>query len=157
MALVVKAEEKDLGPWLILASEVEAIMGPLVSEACFQAALLRTLDLGLAGCVRAGGGPAGAALAGGVLLAVLPAAYNIEWLAVSPSCRRRGVGRALVEWAFTLAGGPGTMTVTTFAPDDPEGGPAREFYAALGFKPAGRSVHLDRQGRTFQVLHRSVP
>lgn len=60
---------------------------------------------------------------------------ELEFLAVRPDFRRRGLAGRLVE---TMAAGfpVGTVvTVTTFREDDPRGAAARGFYRRLGFDP----------------------
>jgi broad specificity phosphatase PhoE/GNAT superfamily N-acetyltransferase len=147
------ARERDIPSWLDLAAEVEPLFGPMVDDPRFHEALRRNVARGTAFCLRAGDGPPGAPLVGGLLLSPHPPQYRIGWLAVSRGWRRRGVGRALVEHAFSLVEPPAEMAVTTFGPDQEEGEPARQFYARLGFVPAEMSAP-GPDGRSRQVYRR---
>jgi GNAT superfamily N-acetyltransferase len=78
--------------WLEIVREVESLFGPMPD---FESALLRNISRGTALCARDVGGQ----VLGGVLLRGAPRT-QISWLAVRPSARRRGVGRALVTEAL---------------------------------------------------------
>jgi broad specificity phosphatase PhoE/GNAT superfamily N-acetyltransferase len=150
---IVSARERDIPSWLDLAAEVEPLFGPMVDDPGFHGALHRNVARGTAFCVRAADGPPGAPLAGGLLFSPHPPQYRIGWLAVSEGWRRRGVGRALVERAFSLVEPPAEMAVTTFGPDLEEGEPARHFYTQLGFVPAEMAAP-GPDGRSRQVYRR---
>lgn len=134
---IAPAEMADIPAWLALAAEVEPLFGPMVADPLFHEALDRAIRRGGALCVREAGGPAGAALLGGLLFSAGRAPlYKIGWLAVAARARRLGIGRRLVAHALSLAAPPATIEVVTFVDGDPEGAPARQLYAALGFAPA---------------------
>jgi ribosomal protein S18 acetylase RimI-like enzyme len=63
----------------------------------------------------------------------------LEALEVRTDCRRRGVGRALVEAAKALTWAAGGGRLETW----PEDGTSTAFYTATGFRPGRRYVALD--------------
>ena len=70
---------------------------------------------------------------------------KIDALFVDPSCHGRGIGRALVDHAASLAG---DLTVDV----NEQNGGARSFYEKLGFRRIGRS-DLDEAGQPYPILH----
>ena len=136
MPCVVHAQSKDIPAWLDLAAEVEPLFGPMVDDPGFLRALHKNVDRGTAFCVREADGPPGVPLIGGLLFSLKPPVYSIGWLAVTRLYRRQGIGRKLVEHAFSLAQRPAEFVVTTFGVDNVEGQPARRFYERMGFHPA---------------------
>jgi GNAT superfamily N-acetyltransferase len=152
---IVCAELQDIPPWLVLAAEVEPLFGPLVEEPGFLRALRRNVERGTALCVRAGDGPPGAPLLGGLLYSPKPPIYTIGWLAVAGTARRSGIGRALVEHVFRLAELPAEFVVTTFGADRAEGLPARRFYERMGFHPA-ESAPDGPEGGSRQIFRRQM-
>jgi putative acetyltransferase len=71
---------------------------------------------------------------------------NIDALFVDPELHGRGIGRALVEHARSVAGDELTVDVN----EQNESGAG--FYERLGFRRIGRS-ELDEQGRPYPLLH----
>jgi GNAT superfamily N-acetyltransferase len=136
---VASAGYRDIARWLELAAEVEDLFGPLLDDPAFYHALLANIERGTAFCVRAGDGPPGAPLLGGLLFSPAHAAQpeaRIGWLAVSEASRRRGVGQLLVEHVLDLVA-PSGVWVVTFGDDDGAAArAARRFYERLGFSPA---------------------
>jgi GNAT superfamily N-acetyltransferase len=124
--------------WCDLAGEVEPLFGaPMAGDEGFRQALARKIDQGLAFCIRAGDGPPGAALCGGLLFSTRQRpVYQIGWLAVAAKWQRMGVGQALVEHALALVRPPAEVIVTTFTAETPGGEAARRFYERLGFAAA---------------------
>jgi ribosomal protein S18 acetylase RimI-like enzyme len=108
--------------------EVEPLFGPMPE---FESALLRNISRGTALCARDTRGQ----VLGGVLLRAAPQT-QISWLAVRPSARRRGVGRALVTEALRRLPAACDVVVDTFGEDNVEGRPARRLYESFGFVPA---------------------
>ena len=153
--LVQRAEPEDMPGWLALAAEVEPLFGPLVNDTGFHGALRKNIARGTAFCVREGDGPPGAPLAGGLLFSPHPPLYRIGWLAVSDACRRRGVGRALLEHALGLVQPPAEITVVTFGEDNAAGRPARRFYERLGFH-AAEPAPAGPEGGSRQVYRRVI-
>lgn len=133
------ARHADLEPWLALAAEVEPLFGPMVRDPAFRRALSRNITRGSAYCIRKDDLPPGAPLAAGLLFSARPPVYRIGWLAVAASCRRCGLGSALVEHAMALVPFSSELIVITFGPDVPGGESARRFYESLGFVPAEMS------------------
>lgn len=70
----------------------------------------------------------------------------IEALFLDPAYLRKGLGRRLVAHAISLRTGDLAVDVNE------QNTAARQFYAALGFAPVGRSA-LDETGRPHPVLH----
>jgi putative acetyltransferase len=70
---------------------------------------------------------------------------KIDALFVDPSCHGRGIGRALVDHAASLAG---DLTVDV----NEQNRGARSFYEKLGFRRIGRS-DLDEAGQPYPILH----
>ena len=70
---------------------------------------------------------------------------KIDALFVDPSCHGRGIGRALVDHAASLAG-----DLAVDVNEQNEG--AFAFYRKLGFRPVGRS-DLDEAGQPYPILH----
>jgi GNAT superfamily N-acetyltransferase len=155
MERVALALPADIPAWRELAAEVESLFGPMVGRPEFEGALARKVARGQALCVRAGGGPPGATLLGGLLWSAHPPRYRIGWLAVTERARRLGVGRRLVTTALAWAAPPATVELTTFGEDHPGGGPARRFYLALGFLPA-EAAPPGPEGGSRQIFRRTV-
>jgi GNAT superfamily N-acetyltransferase len=135
---VISACEDDIPAWLALAREVEELFGATLSrDEQFTSALRRNVQRGTAFCVRAGDGPPGAALLGGLLFSAKHRpVYVLGWLAVTERSRRSGIGQALVAHVMTLIEPPAELIVTSFIEDTPGGEAARQFYLKLGFTPA---------------------
>ena len=70
---------------------------------------------------------------------------KIDTLFVDPSCHGRGIGRALIDHAASLAG---DLTVDV----NEQNTGARSFYEKLGFRRIGRSG-LDEAGQPYPILH----
>jgi GNAT superfamily N-acetyltransferase len=155
MARVVVALPNDFSAWLILAAEVEALLGPMVDAPTFQRALHKHIGRGTAFCVRESDGPPGAPLMGGLLFSPGPPVYRIGWLAVARRHRRQGIARSLVEHILGLAVAPAEFAVTTFGGDNPEGEPARRFYERMGFH-AAEGAPNGPEGGSRQVFRRAV-
>lgn len=130
------AQPEDFSSWLRLAAEVEPLFGPMVDNPDFHLALGRSIERGTAFCIRIEDGPPGSPLLAGMLFFIKPPIYKIGWLAVAQKCRRCGIGKELVEYAFELVKPPAEVIVTTFGPDNDAGKPARLFYEKMGFHPA---------------------
>jgi GNAT superfamily N-acetyltransferase len=153
---VAVAQAEDLPAWLRLAAGVEPLFGPLVGEPRFEEALQRNIERGTAYCVREDNGPPGTPLQGGLLFSPKPPKYTIGWLAVAERWRRRGVGRALVEYVVALVQPPAKLVVTTFGPGNRTGMAARAFYEQMGFEPAGAAPD-GPDGSPRQFFRRAIP
>ena len=133
------AAKDDFPNWLVLASEVEYLFGPMVDNRLFHDSLKKCILRGQAFCVREKNGQPGIPLMGALMLAAEPPAYRIGWLAVAQKWRRQGVGRLLVEHVFGLVKPPAEVIVTTFAENDKLGQEAVMFYKNMGFKKSGKA------------------
>lgn len=131
------ANRGDMLFWLSLAGEVEHLFGPMAADESFQNALLLSIDDGNAYCIRR---KEETGLCGGVIID--PANHEIVWLAVSESCRRRGAGSLLLDYAIEHLDHTVSINLVTFADTVPEGRAARELYLKFGFrdrKPVGKN------------------
>ena len=63
---------------------------------------------------------------------------HLALLAVQPGCRRRGIGRELVEWLEASARTAGIFTVQLEMRDHND--EARRFYERLGYRESGRKA-----------------
>jgi ribosomal protein S18 acetylase RimI-like enzyme len=155
MTDVVIAQLEDIPSWLDLAREVEFLFGPMCEAPGFYNALRKNIDRETAFCIREANGPAGVRLLGGLLFSPRPPIYTVGWLAVTQSCRRRGIGRGLMEYAISLVESPAEMVVTTFGADNPDGEPARRFYEELGFRGT-ESAPNGLDGGSRQIFRRTL-
>lgn len=87
---------------------------------------------------RAGGEPAGVLI---LAESDASACWDLAYLGVAPGCRRRGIGRALVEFAVRQAGDAGATTFKLLV--DERNGPAIDLYKSYGFRMVDvREVYL---------------
>jgi [ribosomal protein S18]-alanine N-acetyltransferase len=75
---------------------------------------------------------------------ILAADGEILTLAVTPTCRRQGIGRALLADLFERAWRDGARTIGLEVAADNE--PARRLYESCGFSPSGRRRGYYRRG-----------
>lgn len=130
---IVEATRGDFAAWLLLASEVEHLFGPMVHEPDFHRAVTNSIERSTALCARVDDGPPGSPLVGGILFSPRHPLYVIGWLAVASSARGRGLGKELVAEAVRrYVRCPCTIEVDTFGADHPGAG-SRRFYEKLGF------------------------
>ncbi|NDJ76356.1 MAG: GNAT family N-acetyltransferase [Chloroflexi bacterium] len=149
------ARTADIPAWLKLASEVEHLFGPMVSDPGFHSALEKNIERGTALCIREDEGSPGAPLMGGILLGYRPLKIEIDWLAVAERWRRYGVGRALMNHVLELAQPPVEMVLLTFGEHEPGGAAARHFYESFGFQPSEVGP-TNSAGKQTQVYRRVV-
>ena len=133
MFQVAESSRPDLDAWLTLAKQVEHLLGPMVDSG-FDRAVLANIDRRSAFCVRNHGQRQ--CLAGGLLFDYRSAPdYQLSWLAVDNSYRRKGIGQLLVRHALNRIIKPCSVEVITFGHDHTGGLPARRFYESFGFRP----------------------
>jgi ribosomal protein S18 acetylase RimI-like enzyme len=118
----------------------------------FRHALRRNIERGSAFCVR---GEANHPLLGGLLWSAHPPTYEIGWLAVCSSARRRGVASLLVGHVLSSVKGPASVIVTTFVEGVSAGEPARALYKRFGFTT--RHVDLSEPARPRECFELVVP
>ncbi len=141
----------DLNGWLELASEVEYLFGPMVSDPKFIQALEKNINQKCAFCVRENDGLPGSVLLGGILFSSSNAPnYKIGWLAVSSRARNKGIATALLRHILRLVVAPAEVTVTTFGDDIPDGRPARKLYQKFGFVPLDTLIPNGPEGGSRQ-------
>ena len=92
---------------------------------------------------------------GGMVLARVAADDSeILTLAVDPSCRRRGLGRLLMQQAMRTAAGRGAKVMFLEVADSNQ--PACALYAAIGFAEAGRRAAYYPGGGSALVLRAAI-
>lgn len=120
---------EDISSWMKLVGEVKWNFPGLDSEKEIQEhknTVLRLIGRGEALCVKDRG------MILGVLL--FSRKHNmICCLAVSPNCRRQGIGSLLLEAAIQKLDPSKDITVTTFRETDPKGAAPRALYQSFGF------------------------
>ncbi len=79
---------------------------------------------------------------------------ELDFLAVSPDCRRRGLAQKLVETAAAQFPVGTVLSVMTYRAGDPMGADTRAFYEAMGFAPC---EELTMFGYPCQRLSVTVP
>ncbi|MEC0093786.1 GNAT family N-acetyltransferase [Paenibacillus macquariensis] len=147
----VNATKDDLNEWLELASEVEYLFGPMVSDPKFIQALEKNINQCNAFCVRENDGLPGSRLLGGVLFSSAGApSYKIGWLAVSSRARNKGIATELLRHILKLVEVPAEVSVTTFGNDIPDGRPARNLYQKFGFVSQIESIPNGPEGGSRQ-------
>ncbi len=126
----------DIENWLQLAGEVENLFGPMREDPDFLAALEVAIGEERAFCIR--DGQAG-------LIAAIVLSYEkneIEWLAVTSSRQKSGLGGQLLQHALQKLDSARNISVQTFASVAAIGDSARKLYMKYGFKevsPAGQN------------------
>lgn len=124
------AEPYDIPHWMSLAEEVRPLFGPMPG---LDGVLKRKIAQYQAYCARASG--QGLPFLGGVLIGGAELEHWIRWLAVSPTHRRLGIGRLLIE-AVIAAIPPGAfLNVDTFLKGAPGAAEASRLYESCGFVP----------------------
>lgn len=148
---VVNATMDDLNGWLELASEVEYLFGPMVSDPNFIQALEKNINQNSAFCVRENDGLPGSRLLGGILFSASNAPrYKVGWLSVSAQARNKGIATALLRHILKLIDVPAEVVVTTFGYDIPDGQPARKLYQKFGFVPLDELIPNGPEGGSRQ-------
>ncbi|MEW9617735.1 GNAT family N-acetyltransferase [Shinella sp. S4-D37] len=125
------AENRDLKPWMMLATQVVPLFGPMPD---FEAVLERKIRQEQAFCARTTN--QGSVFIGGVLIGGTGNEHWIRWLAVLSEHRRLSVGRRLVETAIAAIPANSTIYVDTFAEGSPGAYAANRLYRDCGFEAA---------------------
>ena len=125
----------DIPGWMELVRSVQENF-PGLDEADYRAQLARRIEQGEAWVFRDG--------------CKIPAALlfskerqELDFIAVSPDYRRRGLAVRLVETAAAQFPVGTELSVTTYREGDPVGEAARAFYRALGFVPGEEITVFD--------------
>lgn len=121
------AVDADIPGWMELVRTVQDKF-PGLDEEEYAAALPKRIAKGEAWVFRDGDR---------ILAALLYSKKRreLDFLAVSPDFRRRGLARKLVETAAAQLSVGTMFSVVTYRAGDPMGVDAREFYEAMGFVP----------------------
>ena len=138
------AQASDIPSWLEIATEVEALFGPMPM---FDVTLRNNVACGSALCARNEQG----LVTGGLLLGGTAPDNWIRWLAVRRASRRQGVGAMLVQAAVSRCAAPCTISLATFGADNADGLAARALYERLGFA-AGEILPRGPEGGTRQLF-----
>lgn len=125
----------DLPGWMKLLDAVKESF-PGLKQTEYQRQLAQRIADGEAWVFRHGGEIAAALL-------YSKARGELDFLAVSPEYRRRGLAQKLVETAAAQLPVGTQLCVITYRAGDPMGADARAFYAALGFVPAEELIVFD--------------
>ena len=150
------ASQDDFKAWIDLAREVEHLFGPMTDEPSFRDALFHAIERKNAFCIRIEQAGTSQALVGGIVIS--KETNEIVWFVVSEKSRRKGYGRALLEFALTQLNTREHVLVQTFDETVPAGQPARRLYQRLGFEdyrgmgvnPAGIPTVMMRRSGTRQ-------
>ena len=140
------ASRGDIPAWMELVRAVQASF-PGLERAEYEAALAAHIEAGEAWVFRYEGKIAAALL-------YFKERGELDFLAVSPEYRRRGLAARLVETAAAQLPVGSELSVVTYREGDAQGEEARAFYAALGFVPG---EELTRFGYPCQRLSVTVP
>lgn len=150
-----RAQMADFLTWLDLATEVESLFGPMVTNQSFYRALSKNINRGSAFFLLSGDGKPGNPLIGGLLFSSKPPLYEVGWLAVTKKFRRMGVGELLFTHALEHVQTPAEVTVITFGEEHIGGFPARNFYLKMGFFPSEPGL-VGPDGCCRQVFRRKI-
>lgn len=84
-------------------------------------------------------------------------AFSVEWLAVAPAHRRRGIGGTLLTAALAIAAEAGGRLLLADLSSGPAAACGRQFLQAQGFRPAGEVPDFYRDGYARLTFARLVP
>ncbi len=152
--VVSRSTPADVPAWRRLAADVEREFGAPAASERWIARLEDHIAAGRAWCARHA---ADGEMVGGMWLTDADTdVVTIDWLAVRPDHRRRGVATALLEEAVARAAGR-PMRVVTFGEGHPltaEANAALELYVGMGFEPAHEVAPDGPDGTPRGVLRR---
>lgn len=140
------AKPDDVAGWMALLGEVKSFF-PGLNEADYERQL----------AVRIAGGEAWVFRFEGTIPAALLYSKDrkeLDFLAVRPDFRRKGLASKLAETAAAQFSAGTRFSVVTYREGDPAGVSARAFYRSLGFAPG---EELERFGYPCQKLTVIVP
>lgn len=129
------ATAQDIPAWMALVSATREHF-PGLDEAEYENQLVERIERGEAWLMRSDGAVAAALLFSAERL-------ELDFLAVSPEYRRRGIAKKLVETAAAQMPVGAQLSVVTYREGDPKGSEARAFYEAMGFAPAEELTVFD--------------
>lgn len=129
------AAAEDIPGWMELIRSLRQYF-PGLNEAEYEPQLAERMQRGEAWVFRHNGGIPAAIL-------YSQARRELDFLAVSPNYRRRGLAQKLVETAAAQFPVGTTLSVVTYRAGDPLGAAARAFYDALGFAPVEQLTLFD--------------
>lgn len=77
---------------------------------------------------------------------------EIEFLAVHPDHRRKGIGKALIDYILDRLPPGSRITVITYRENDESGKAARKLYESLGFQPGKLLTVFDYPCQEFEYI-----
>lgn len=144
--IIKNAERKNLNGWMNFVEIVRWNFPGLETEELlekYRETVEKNIDRGTAVCALAG------RMVVGVLL--FSVKHNrLNFLAVHPEFRRRGIGAGLVRLAFERLDLTKDIVVDTFCEEDEKGAAPRAFYQKLGFS-AGEIKTIQMGGKEHPV------
>jgi ribosomal protein S18 acetylase RimI-like enzyme len=136
----------DIPGWMALVHKVKEAF-PGLDEADFEKRLAEYIQRNEAWVIRYNG-----EIAASLLFS--KERQELDFLAVAPEYRRRGLAEKLVETAVAQFPAGTQLIVTTYRQGDAKGKAARAFYEALGFIPGQEVTVFDYP---CQILGFTVP
>jgi ribosomal protein S18 acetylase RimI-like enzyme len=121
------AQDKDIGSWMELVERVKDSFPGIDLEEYRKGLSLRISGRGALAAVESGR-VIGALLFSGE-------AKELEFLAVHPDFRKKGIAASLIRYLFSLLPKGSRFSVITYRENDPQGKAARELYRSIGFIP----------------------
>ena len=129
------ATAQDIPAWMALVSSMQ-VHFPGLDKAEYEKQLSQRIERGEAWLIRDGETVAAALL-------FSKERRELDFLAVPPAYRRRGLAQKLVETAAAQLPVGAQLSVVTYRAGDPMGAQARAFYEAMGFAPAEELTVFD--------------
>ncbi len=121
------AQDKDIDSWMELVNWVKDSFPGLDVEEYRKGLSLRISGKGALAAVESGH------VVGALLFC--EKTKELEFLAVHPDFRQKGIAAALIRHLFSLFPKGSRFSVITYRENDPQGKAARELYRSIGFIP----------------------
>ena len=143
------ATAQDIPAWMALVSATRECF-PGLEDTEYKKQLAERIERGEAWLFRNG-----AEIAAALLFS--KERRELDFLAVLPEYRRRGLAQKLVETAAAQLPVGAALSVVTFREGDPMGAEAHAFYEAIGFAPAEELTVFDYPCRRLTVTVPDAP